>query len=139
MNTASESTVYGRVVSTSLGFEAAHQRLRETLKAEGFGILCDIDVRATMHEKLGVDFRNYRILGACNPPLALRALSAEPQLGLLLPCNVVIQEVEGKTLISAIDAKQMMSMIRNADLREIGDDANARLGRVLDAISQEKP
>jgi uncharacterized protein (DUF302 family) len=132
-----ESIAYGRVVHTDLPFETALRRIKEALKAEGFGILCDIDVEATMREKLGIDFRPYRILGACNPPLAYRALSAEPQLGLLLPCNVVVQEVDGRAVISAIDAPKMMGMIGNDALHEIADDANARLDRVLGSFSKE--
>lgn len=120
-----------------LPFDAGLQRVREALKGEGFGVLCDIDVAATMREKLGTAFRPYHILGACNPPLANRALSVEPQLGLLLPCNVVVQEVGGKTLVSAIDAAKMMAVIGNPALREIAEDANARLNRVLDSVSEE--
>jgi uncharacterized protein (DUF302 family) len=138
VNTISEPISYGRVTSTRLGFDEAHQRLRDALKAEGFGVLCDIDVAATMREKLGIDFRKYRILGACNPQLAYKALTVEPHLGLLLPCSVVVQEVDGKTLISAIDAAKMMGLIGNDKLREIAHEAGARLDRALNALSEER-
>ncbi|HEY9085846.1 MAG TPA: DUF302 domain-containing protein [Candidatus Tyrphobacter sp.] len=133
-NPPTGSVAYGRVVSTPLGFEEAVERVRGALKAEGFGVLCDIDVSATMQEKLDVAFRPYRILGACNPPLAHRALEIEPQIGLLLPCNVVVQRIDGRTIVSTIDAALMMRTVGNPALEEIAVDANRRLKRVLDAI-----
>ncbi len=128
---------YGYSVATGLGFEAAIERARSLLKDEGFGILCEIDVTKTLHEKIGADFRPYRILGACNPHFAHRALNEESQLGLLLPCNVVVQEEHGSTVVSAIDARPLLGVVGNPSLLGIADDVNARLHRVLDAIAQQ--
>ena len=130
------SLKYGRQVATALPFETAVERAKALLKDEGFGVLCEIDVTATMREKLGETFHPYRILGACNPKLAHRALSAEPQIGLLLPCNVVVQEVGGKTSVSAVDAQAMMAMVGNENLAPVADEANAALGRVLSRIGE---
>lgn len=129
-----EQLSYGRVATVDLEFTDAVQRVRELLKEQGFGILCEIDVAKTMKEKIGADFRPYLILGACNPQLAYRALSEESQLGLLLPCNVVVQSQDGKTVISAIDAAKMLGVVGNPALREVADDANTRLQSVIDAI-----
>lgn len=126
---------YGRVVRTALPFDAAIDRVKELLKGEGFGVLCDIDVAATMHEKLGENFRPYRILGACNPQLAHRTITAEPHIGLLLPCNVVVQDVDGTTVVSAINAGAMIGFVGNAGLASVADEVGKRLDRVLDAIS----
>ncbi|HVA28648.1 MAG TPA: DUF302 domain-containing protein, partial [Candidatus Baltobacteraceae bacterium] len=104
MPTTIETFAYGRDVTTALTFDTAIETAKRLLKDEGFGVLCEIDVTATMREKLGASFRPYRILGACNPTLAHQALTAEPQIGLLLPCNLVVQEVDGKTHVSVVDA-----------------------------------
>ena len=104
------ATGYTLTATTGLPFAEAVERVRDELKAEGFGVLCEIDVQATLHEKLGVEQEPYVILGACNPPLAHRALGAEPDLGTLLPCNVVVYERNGETHISAIDAERMLSL-----------------------------
>ncbi len=130
---------YGRAVTTALPFDQAIERVKALLKDEGFGVLCEIDVTATMQQKLGAEFRPYRILGACNPQLAHRALSVESQLGLLLPCNVVVQEENGKTVVSAIDASAMMGVVGHAGLSDVAEDANARLQRVLDSIAAASP
>ena len=127
-------TSYGRSVTTALSFDGAIERAKALLKDEGFGLLCEIDVSKTLHEKIGADFRPYRILGACNPRLAHSALQEEPQLGLLLPCNVVVQEREGRTIVSAVDARTLLSLVGNAELKEVADDVNVRFGRVLDLI-----
>jgi uncharacterized protein (DUF302 family) len=133
---ASEASLtYGRAVGTALSFAEAVDRARAQLKEEGFGVLCDIDVAATMREKLGESFRPYRILGACNPQLAHRALEAQPYLGLLLPCNLIVQESDGKTLVAAIDAHAMLGVTGDPQLSALADEVNARLGRVLDAIA----
>ncbi len=126
---------YGRAVTTSLSFDEAIEAARSLLRDEGFGVLCDIDVSKTLHEKLGADFRRYRILGACNPNFALEALQGEEQLGLLLPCNVVVQEVSGATVVSAVDTRALLSIVGNPALLKVADDVNVRLGRVLDAIA----
>ena len=102
--------------STDLSFKEAVARVREQLAAEGFGVLCEIDVQATLKQKLGADRGPYLILGACNPALAHRALEAEPELGVLLPCNVVIYQEDGQTRIAAVDAEQMLSIVGNDEL-----------------------
>lgn len=125
---------YGRAISSDMNFPRAVERVRELLQNEGFGILCEINVAKTLKDKIGAEFRPYVILGACNPNLAHRALEAEEQLGLLLPCNVVVQEIDGKTVISAVDASKMLEVVGNPALHEIAVDANSRLQRVLDNI-----
>ena len=132
-----ETFAYGRDVTTALTFDTAIETAKRLLKDEGFGVLCEIDVTATMREKLGASFRPYRILGACNPTLAHQALTAEPQIGLLLPCNLVVQEVDGKTHVSVVDANAMLGVVGRADLSSVAGDANDRLGRVLERISRE--
>lgn len=116
-------------------YTEALEKVTEALKAEGFGVLTEIDVKATLKKKIDVDFRNYKILGACNPPLAYKALNADLQIGNLLPCNVVVQENdEGKTVVSAINPQAMMS-VSNADaLREIADEVNEKLERVMESL-----
>lgn len=125
---------YGYSTVIDAPFEDCVARVRDLLKAEGFGILCEIDVARTLKDKADVDFRPYLILGACNPQLAHRALSAEAQLGLLLPCNVVVQKDGDRTMVSAIDAQKMLELVGNPDVSEIASDANARLRRVIDAL-----
>jgi uncharacterized protein (DUF302 family) len=125
---------YGNQVKTTLAYSQAVDRVKALLREEGFGVLCEIDVAATVREKLGETFRPYLILGACNPQLAHRAISAEPQLGLLLPCNVVVQEMDGATLVSAVDVGAMLAIVGNPQLDGVASDVNARLKRVLDAI-----
>lgn len=126
---------YGKTVESDLPFAKAIERATQLLKDEGFGILCQIDVEKTLREKTGAEFRPYVILGACNPALAHKALSTEDQLGLLLPCNVVVQERDGKTIISAVDARQMLDLVGNSALDEVAADANARFQRVLDTLA----
>ena len=113
------TTTYTLSATTEAPFEEAVERVKEELKAEGFGVLCEIDVQATLREKLGVEQEPYLILGACNPPLAHRALSVEPDLGTLLPCNVVVYQADSETHISAIDADRMLSLVDNPDLAPI--------------------
>lgn len=127
---------YGRAVETTLSYADALERVRSLLKEQGFGVLCEIDVAKTLREKIGASFRPYVILGACNPQLANRALSAEAQLGLLLPCNVVVQELDGRTVVSAIDAQAMLGIVGNPDLSPIAAEASAGLARVLDGIAK---
>jgi uncharacterized protein (DUF302 family) len=116
-------------------FEDAIELTREALAEEGFGILCEIDVTEKMEEKLGLtDFRDYRILGACNPPLAREALDTEVDLGVLLPCNVVVYVDDGDTVVSAVDPAAMLSVVGRDDLDPIAEDVGESLDRVLDAL-----
>ena len=126
------ATEYTLTATTELGFTEAVERVREELKVEGFGVLCEIDVQGTLHEKLGVDSEPYVILGACNPPLAHTALQAEPELGVLLPCNVVVYARDGETHISAIDAERMLSIVGNDRLASIAGDVRTKLAAVVE-------
>jgi uncharacterized protein (DUF302 family) len=123
---------YGRTLDQP--FDVALQRTREALKAEGFGVLCEIDIREKLKEKLGVEFANYVILGACNPPLAYRALQEEMNLGLLLPCNVVVYEKDSKSFVAAINASKMLSIVGNATLQATADQVNERIERVINNL-----
>jgi uncharacterized protein (DUF302 family) len=125
-------THYTLSASTGLPFEDALERVREELKAEGFGVLCEIDVRATLREKLGVDMEPYLILGACNPSLAHGALEVEPELGVLLPCNVVVYARNGETHVAAIDAERMLSIVGNEELAATAAEVRRRLARVVE-------
>ena len=117
--------------TTQLPFDEAVERVRAELAKEGFGVLCEIDLRATLKEKLGVDSEPYLILGACNPPLAHRALEAEPEVGVLLPCNVVVYEREGESHISAVDPERMLSIVDNEQLVGVAAEVKERLGAVV--------
>jgi uncharacterized protein (DUF302 family) len=123
---------YGRTLDQP--FDAAVQRARESLKSEGFGVLCEIDIREKLKEKLGVDFTNYTILGACNPPLAHNALQQEMNIGLLLPCNVVVYEKGGKSFVAAVDAVKMLSVVGNSALEATAVQVNGKLRRVIDNL-----
>jgi len=116
-------------------FEAAITKATEALKQEGFGVLTDIDVKNTLKQKIGVDFRKYRILGACNPSLAHRALQAEDKIGTMLPCNVIVQEhADGKVEVSAIDPIASMQAIVNPALSGIATEVQGKLRRVIEAL-----
>jgi uncharacterized protein (DUF302 family) len=110
------------------------ERVKAALKEQGFGVLAEINVRQALQEKLGIDFPAYVILGACNPQLAHRALTTEPQIGLLLPCNVVVREDRGATEVVVIDARQMMQVVGNPQLEPIAEEANQRLRKALEAV-----
>ena len=116
-------------------FDEVIEKVTNALKEEGFGVLSDIDVKSTMKEKLDVDFRNYRILGACNPPNAHKALTAEPHIGLMLPCNLVVQEVEeGKVDVAAVDPKASMAAVENPELENVAEFIKERLERVINNL-----
>ncbi len=116
-------------------FNQVIEKVKEELQKEGFGVLSDIDVKATMKKKLDVDFRNYRILGACNPPNAYKALTAEPNIGLLLPCNVVVQETnKNKIDVSAVDAEASLDIAKNPDLKEVASFIKGKLEKVINNL-----
>ena len=116
-------------------FNEAIAHVTEELKNEGFGVLTEIDVKATLKIKLNTDFRNYRILGACNPPLAHKALTSERHIGLMLPCNVVLQDSEdGKTLVSAIDPVASMQAVENESLGEVAQQVQGKLKKVIESL-----
>lgn len=117
-----------------LGFEEAIEKITEALKSEGFGILTEIDVKETLKKKLDVDFRPYKILGACNPPFAYKALQAEDKVGIMLPCNVIVQEKENGVEIAAVDPVASMQAIDNPKLGEIAAEIRQRLQRVIDSL-----
>jgi len=119
---------------TALGYDDAVAAAREALAAEGFGVLTEIDVKATMKAKLGLDRDPYIILGACNPGFAHRALEAEPELGVLLPCNVVVRVEDGRTIVSAVSAGDMLGMVGNPALEPIAAEVGERLERVIAAL-----
>ena len=121
--------------SIEMSFDDALSRVVEELKKEGFGILTQIDVRETLKKKLDVDFRNYRILGACNPPFAYKALQAEDKIGTMLPCNVVVQETqEGKVEVAAIDPVTAMQAVDNPALTEVAVQIQVKLRNVVDNL-----
>jgi uncharacterized protein (DUF302 family) len=127
-------TELGFQSTLNLPYEAALEKVTAALKAEGFGILTSIDVKETMKKKLDVDFRKYTILGACNPPLAHKALTARPDVGLLLPCNVIIYEEGTGTVVNIIDPMSMTNFIQDPALDSVADEATNRLKRVAEAI-----
>jgi uncharacterized protein (DUF302 family) len=135
MTTTPPALRYGFSCSLkSVSFDDAVARVTAALQAEGFGVLTEIDVAATLKKKLDISFRRYVILGACNPSLAHQALVAEPQIGLLLPCNIVVQEADGGVLVSFADPKAMFTMVDNPTVASVADEADARLRRVMKAL-----
>ena len=125
---------YGYKRKVGYSFDEAVQRTREELPKEGFGVLTEIDVKATLKKKLDVDYDNYIILGACNPPFAYQALQAEKDIGLLLPCNIIVYQDAGETYVSAILPTAAMSMVENSDLGGIAHQVEAKLKKVVDDI-----
>ena len=126
------ATGYTLSTSSELDHADAIEHVREELKAEGFGVLCEIDVQATLKDKLSVDGDPYVILGACNPALAQQALDTEPELGTVLPCNVVVYRRDDTTHIAAIDAERMLSIVGNDQLAPIAAEVRDKLARVVD-------
>lgn len=130
-----KTTKYAFKTTVALSYEQAIQKATDELKKEGFGVLTEIDVKETLKKKLDVDFRKYKILGACNPPNAYKALQAETDIGLMLPCNVVVYEAEGgKTTIAAVDPVASMMAIENPSLGQTATEVRERLQRVIRAI-----
>ena len=118
-----------------ISFDEALVRVTEELKKEGFGILTEIDVKETMKKTMNVDFRKYKILGACNPSLAHKAIQAEDKIGTMLPCNVIVQELsEGKIEVAAIDPVASMQAVENPKLRDVADQVRVKLKRVIDSL-----
>ena len=130
------ATSYTFTVRIHAGFEEAERLVREQLQKEGFGILTEIDVRDAFREKLGRSFRAYKILGACNPPLAYQALSSEPELGALLPCNVVLYEEDGEIIVSAMDPEAVLALVSRPEVEEVAREVRQRIERVLSRVEE---
>ena len=127
--------MYGFSITLNTAFDKAINDVTEALKKEGFGILTDIDVKATLKTKLNIDRRPYRILGACNPPLAHRAIEAEPDIGLLLPCNVVVREEEnGEIWVGFMDPDAVLKLVDHPDIHALGKEVKTSLERVRDSL-----
>lgn len=130
---------YGMTVTLDLPYDQAVPAVKQALQDQGFGVLTEIDAQATMKEKLGEDMEPYLILGACNPQLAHRALDVDRQIGLLLPCNVVVRaEGENRTVVSALDPQIMVTIPEREDLRSVADDAGRRIRAALDALTSTR-
>jgi uncharacterized protein (DUF302 family) len=130
------ATDIGIRIRLKTSFEQAIQKTTEALKSEGFGVLTEIDVKETMKKKLDVEFAPYKILGACNPSLAYRALTLAPEVGLLLPCNVTVRQLEdGTSEVSLVDPLVMLGVIANPGLKEVAEEARVRLWRVASALN----
>ncbi len=134
-----QTTPYGLAVTVPLTYERAVEAVRAALATEGFGVLTEIDVRATLKKKLDAEFRPYIILGACNPPLAHQALTAERDIGLLLPCNVVVYagDQPGTSVVAALDPEAMLGLAGRADIRPLAADVKARMARVLAVVERD--
>ena len=132
-----ETTSYALKTTVNLPFEEAIDKVTEELKLEGFGVLTQIDVQDTLRKKLDVNFRKYKILGACNPPNAYKALQTEPDIGLMLPCNVVVYEGEGRaTVVAAVDPVASMKAVENSALESTAREVRRKLQRVIEAMER---
>ncbi len=131
----SGASTYGDVRQTKLSFDEAVSQLEAALKKEGFGVLCQIDIQAKLKEKLGVESPRYVILGACNPPIAHRALQEDVNLGLLLPCNAIVYERDGRVYAGVVDASKMLSITGHPQMEPLAREVNDRLRRALDAVA----
>ena len=130
------SVGYGFRTILNVSYETAIEKVTAALKTEGFGVLTEIDVQATLKKKLNADFRRYVILGACNPDLAHKALQTELEIGLLLPCNVIVYETEaGQAVVSIVDPLSMLGVVQGPSLQPVADEARARLKRVAEALA----
>lgn len=125
---------YGFSKTTDYNFEQAIEKVTEELKKEGFGVLTTIDVKETLKKKIDVDFKKYTILGACNPKLAHDALQVEEELGLLLPCNVIVYEKNDKTVVSIFDPRVMTLVIENPEMKPVAEEVKNKLQRVLESV-----
>jgi uncharacterized protein (DUF302 family) len=132
-----EMADYGMSIVLGLSYEQAVDAVKEALKTEGFGVLTEIDMKTTLKKKLDADFRKYTILGACNPPLAYKALQAELQIGLLLPCNVIVYEEGNGSVVSAIDPVSAMSVVDNTSLESVAEQVRSKLKRVIDSLKDK--
>lgn len=126
---------YAKTIRLDLPYEEAVPKVKEAFKSRGFGTLTEIDVRATLQEKLGAEMEPYLIIGACNPHLAQRALDAEREIGLLLPCNVVVRQADGGVIVDALDPSIMASVPGNPDLGPIAEEANRLVSEALDQLA----
>jgi uncharacterized protein (DUF302 family) len=129
---------YGTAITLDRPYPDVVEQVRAALKQQGFGVLTEIDVQATMREKLGEQMQPYVILGACNPPLAHRALSADPSIGLLLPCNVVVRAHEGRTIVEALDPNIMVEVTGDANLSLVAAEAAEKLTAALEAVASDR-
>ena len=129
---------YGISICTQAPFAEAVARVGEALKAQGFGVLTEIDMRATLRDRLGQDIEDYLILGACNPPLAHQALSVDSSIGLLLPCNVVVRAGAGQTIVEALDPQTMVTITGQPALQPVADEAAARLRTALESLRESR-
>jgi len=130
--------MYGFSISVPGKFDEIVTRVTEELKKEGFGVLTDIDVKATLKAKLGIDRKPYRILGACNPPLAHQAIEADPDIGLLLPCNVVVREEDDRSItVGFMDPQAVLGLVNKADITKLGNEVKTKLERVRDALKPQ--
>jgi uncharacterized protein (DUF302 family) len=136
---ASKAIGYGYIRNVNFPFDQAVVEMEAALKAEGFGVLCQIDIQEKLREKLGIEFPRYVILGACNPVLAHRALQKEINVGLLLPCNAIVYELDGKVAVGVVDAAKILSVVGNPEMEEMARQVSEKLRRATDSVAQVAP